>query len=54
MNFLKGKKTYIIAGLIGVVTVAAALGYIGDETKITLIGLLGGGGLATLRAGVSK
>jgi hypothetical protein len=51
-NWLKGKKSNIIAVAIAGVTVAGAAGYIDDETRNILLGLLGGGGLAALRAGV--
>lgn len=51
---LAGKKTYIIAAVVAVLTVAVHLGYIGQDLANTLYGLLGAGGLATLRAGVSS
>jgi len=51
MEFLKGKKTYIVAALIGIATAAQALGYITAEQYQVIIALLGGTGLATLRAG---
>jgi len=50
MNALQGYRTYIIAGLIGLVTVGYQLGYIDSTTYQTLLGVLGAGGLATLRA----
>jgi hypothetical protein len=49
---LAGYKTYIIAGLIGLLQVALTLGYIDQATHDTLHNLLIGFGLATLRAGV--
>jgi hypothetical protein len=52
MAFLTGKKTYIVAIVIGCVVACQHLGYIDEETAKTLIGLLTDGGLATLRAGV--
>ncbi|MCL4500445.1 MAG: hypothetical protein M1438_01150 [Deltaproteobacteria bacterium] len=51
---MSGKKTYIAAGLIGLVTVARVLGWIDDALYQTLLALLGAGGLAALRAGVTK
>ena len=54
MDFLKGKKTYLIAVAVGLLAAAKALGYIDDETVATLTVLLGGGGLATLRAGMAS
>jgi uncharacterized membrane protein len=54
MEFLSGYKTYIIAGLVGVVAVVHQLGYIDDAMAGTILTLLGGGGLATLRAGVAS
>jgi hypothetical protein len=53
MTFLQGKKTYIIAALIGLLAAANSLGYVDQQTFETLTVLLTGGGLATLRAGVS-
>lgn len=49
---LKGKKTYIVALLVAVATAAHQLGYIDAAMYTTALGLLGAGGLATLRAGV--
>lgn len=53
-TMLAGYKTYIIAALVAAVTVAQQLGYLDAATAQTLLGLLGAGGLATLRAGVTK
>jgi len=52
MNALQGYRTYIIAALIGLITVGHQLGYIDSITYQTLLGVLGAGGLATLRAGI--
>lgn len=54
MRKLQGYKTYLMAGLAGVVTVLKGLGYLDETTFQVLMGLLGAGGLATLRAGVTK
>lgn len=51
---LKGYKTYVIAGLVGIVATTQTLGYIDSATATTLYGLLGAGGLASLRAGISN
>lgn len=53
MGFLKGKKTYLIAMAIGALTALKALGFIDEATYQTILGLLGAGGLMTLRAGVT-
>ena len=53
MEWLKGKKTYLIAALVGIVAVIQQLGYIDESMAGTILAVLGGGGLATLRAGVS-
>jgi len=50
MNALQGYRTYIIAAMIGLVTVGHHLGYIDSITYQTLLGVLGAGGLVTLRA----
>lgn len=54
LSLLAGKKTYLCALALGVVTVAESLGYVDSATARTLQGLVGAGGLAALRAGVKK
>jgi len=51
MDWLKGKKTYITALVIGLLAAAQALGYPIPEW---IYAILGGLGLGTLRAGVAK
>lgn len=51
---LSGKKTYLIAGGVALAAAAHALGWIDDVVYQAVLGLLGAGGLATLRAGVTK
>ena len=51
-SLLKGRRTYIVAVLLGLVVIAESLGYLDAEMAFTLKGLLGAGGLAALRAGV--
>jgi len=53
-DFLRGKKTYIIAACVAVIAAAQYLGFVPADVAATLYGLLGAGGLATLRAGVSN
>lgn len=52
MEALKGKRTYILAAAVAVVTVVQYLGFIDGTTAATLYGLLGAGGMATMRAGM--
>lgn len=54
LEFLCGKKTYFIAAAVALASVARYLGYIDDAAYTTILGLLGAGGLASLRAGVTK
>jgi len=54
MKFLEGSKTYIVAIFIGVATIAHNLQWIDDTVYQWLLGLMGAGGLAALRAAVSK
>lgn len=49
---LKGKKTYIVAGLIFILGGLKALGLIDDEAYLVLIGLFNAAGLASLRNGL--
>jgi hypothetical protein len=51
---LPGKKTYITAAVMALVTFARAMGWLDDQAYAALEGLLAALGLATLRAGVSK
>jgi len=54
MDFLKGRKTYILAAAAAVVTAAHSLGWIDAEMWATLLGFLGIGSVATLRAGIKN
>jgi len=54
MSFLSGRKTYVVAAIAGLLTVAHSLGWIDSTSYSTLMGLFGAGGLAALRAGVNK
>lgn len=50
MNFLEGKRTYIIAALLGLLSAAKFLGWVDEVTFQTFSVLLTGGGLAAIRA----
>lgn len=54
IKWTDGKKTYFVAAAAGVVVAAWVLGLIDGETASKLLGLLGAGGLCTLRHGISK
>jgi len=51
---LKNYRTYIFATLIGLLSAARFLGYVDDDTFVTLLGLLNGGGLAALRSAIKQ
>lgn len=53
LTFLKGHRTYIVAFLIALVAIAHYLNYIDSSVTDALVGLLGAGGLAALRAAVA-
>jgi hypothetical protein len=50
---LSGAKTYIVAGLMLACSFAKSRGWIDESTYATVMGILGAGGLAALRAGVA-
>lgn len=50
IEFLKGKKTYFVALGVAITSAAVYLGWIDGETATVIYGLLGAGGLASLRA----
>lgn len=52
MDFLKGRKTYLIAALWAISTFAHSVGYIDSNTYQMIQGILFPAGLATLRAGI--
>ena len=54
LSWLMGKKTYLQAGLAALVTLAHGLGWIDEKAYVTLLGLLGSGIVASLRAGITK
>jgi len=51
---MSGYKTYIVAALIILASLAKWKGYIDAGTYEVILALLGGTGLATLRAGMKK
>jgi len=53
-EWMSGYKTYIVAGLVGAVVLAHQLGWLSPELANTILGILGAGGLITLRMGVKK
>jgi hypothetical protein len=53
LNFLVGHKTYILAAIGAIITFAYSLGWIDTTVYQVLIGLVGSGGLATLRSAVA-
>jgi hypothetical protein len=53
-KMLEGKKTYISAGLLALMTFARSMGWLDQQQFDLMLGLLGSMGLAALRAGVSK
>lgn len=52
--WLSGKKTYAIAVALGLVTMLRYLGKIDSLTAETLTNVLIGGGIATIRHGISS
>ncbi len=54
MAFLSGYKTYLVAFGVAVVAGLHQLGYVNDSLQATLLTILGGGGLAALRAAFEK
>lgn len=51
---MSGWKTYAAAAGIGLLAAARFLGWVSPEMYEALLGLLGAGAVAALRAGVSK
>ena len=54
LNFLDGKKTYIVAFLAAVLNFAVAVGWLSVDDLQQINVVLGALGLASLRAGVNK
>jgi len=51
---LSGKKTYLVATLLGLASFALAMGWLDRDQFELIAGLLGSLGLAALRDGVNK
>lgn len=54
IEFFSGKKTYLVGLAIGVVVVAQYNGLIDGNTAEMLYGLLGAGGVITIRGAITK
>lgn len=54
MNFLTGKKTYLVALAIAVVAFAQHMTWLTPDMATLLYGLLGATGLATTRAAIAN
>lgn len=54
LEWLKGKRTYLVAIAIGILTALWSAGVVDSKLYEIGMGLLGGTGLASLRAGVSN
>ena len=52
LEFLQGKKTYILAGLGALLVFGKLIGWIDEQTFEALFALLGFGSFATLRSAV--
>jgi len=51
---MKGYRTYVCSFLGAVIVLAMALGYISDGLGLTLLGLMGFGSIAALRAAIDN
>ena len=54
MDFLSGKKTYLVAGVAALVTFVYMTGFLDEPSYKAIMGFLTAGGLAALRAGIDK
>lgn len=54
MEWLKGKKTYLVAGIGILVNGALAMGYIDERTAASVDGILIFLGFGAMRAGIAK
>ena len=53
-DYLSGKKTFIVAGIVAGVTFAQMVGWISAEAYQGLLGLLAAAGLYTVRDAIRK
>lgn len=54
IDFLKGKKSYFVAGLMAALSILKYTGKIDDSTYQSLIGLLGAGAVSTVSAKINR
>ncbi len=54
LTFLSGKKSYIIAIAMGAATTLHVLGILNDTAFQTTMGILAGGGVASLKSAITK
>jgi hypothetical protein len=54
MNFLEGKKTYIVGALMVIFSLCYAFGWLEGETFLKLLGILLGAGAITTRMAIAK
>jgi hypothetical protein len=54
IEFLQGKKSYIISGLGFGIVGCFLLGFLDLDTTVAILGMLGFAGVATLRDAISK
>lgn len=52
MKFLKGRKTYILAIVGGIIFVLSRLGFLPADLEVQIYVVLGLGGVATLRSAI--
>jgi hypothetical protein len=53
-QFIRGKKTYIVAGVMAVISGLKLVGFIDQVSYDGIMGILGALGFGALRAGVEK
>ena len=54
MNFLAGKRTYIVAAIAGIVAIVYSLGYINQEQLTMIQSFLAALGLTTIRLAIGN
>jgi hypothetical protein len=54
IDWLKGKKSYIVSALIAAVQLAFMMGYIDEATRDALLALLGAGAISTVAAKMNR
>lgn len=51
---MRGYKTYIVAGLMAAASALYGMGLLDKEAYLTIMGVLNGAGMSTLRSGVAN